>query len=83
MKITHMGVAFHGISWMEEGQRGIATFLVAPPPRPYSIKGSRTFGKHLALTMSAVKTNITMTPAKSESGEVSVSRLCLKTETWM
>ncbi len=49
MKITHMGVAFHGISWMEEGQRGIATFLVAPPPRPIPSKDrarSESTGAH-------------------------------------
>jgi len=49
MKITHMGVAFHGITWMEEGQRGIATFLVAPPPRPISSKDrarSESAGAH-------------------------------------
>lgn len=37
MKITHMGVSFHGITWMEEGQRGIATFM-APLSRPVSSK---------------------------------------------
>ncbi|KLO13063.1 eta DNA polymerase [Schizopora paradoxa] len=38
MKITHMGVSFHGITWAEEGQRAIETFLMAAPSRPVLTK---------------------------------------------
>lgn len=38
MKITHMGVSFHGITWAEEGQRAIETFMMAAPSRPVSTK---------------------------------------------